>query len=653
MKRTRQVPAKTDVLGVVKTAELAVETPKDFVFLLLGKMVDELAQKASPSGDLPLLSHPSIDLDGVHKAIRARDLKRLREACEPFSAQCITEKWSSCPQIGYGLYQIHSLLKKYAPPGASRERAQAAYQSFLKYEAHCALYNKENWRGVVSLSLRHPDYLGLIEEVRADIEHCIGAQPNMEGVFDFARHGPGTSIGFEGAAGKITNYFKWSELPYTVSSSAIPYAKKAILSDQRWLRALIDWYQHEKGVPPGTPIDMFVFWSDVLRVTEHSRYETVPKNDIIDRSIGIEPTMNVFLQLGVDGVIRRNLKFRWGINLNSQYRNQDLARRSSLTGEDATVDLKGASDTVAIMAAKLLLPSAWFDLMMDLRTANMTVPKKFTGGKVDTVLKLEKISSMGNGFTFVLESLIFTAIARCAMRRSGVKGNLSVYGDDIILPVGAVVELYNLLDLFGFMVNKEKSFIAGPFRESCGVDCLNGINIRPFFLKEPVVDVTDIWYIHNSLYELERRLPWYWEISYQETRRWLRTFIPQQFKSLWGPPSECLDSYAFRESRRPPRLDQHRSCHLCLVVSAVDFGKRASAHLFRRLMVSLKPKALAGWDRNSFEYVHNVFQSGDLAREARMLKGSIADGVESAHSAFDVTMRSVVRYSVKRRTTWC
>jgi hypothetical protein len=96
--------------------------------------------------------------------------------------------------------------------------------------------------------------------------------------------------------------------------------------------------------------------------------------------------------------------------------------------------------------------------------------------------ELEKFSSMGNGCTFELESLLFLCICRSIIPEN-LHGCISVYGDDIIIPqeyTEAVVERLNSL---GFSVNADKSFWQGSFRESCGSFTFDGIDVRPFYLK--------------------------------------------------------------------------------------------------------------------------------------------------------------------------
>ena len=77
----------------------------------------------------------------------------------------------------------------------------------------------------------------------------------------------------------------------------------------------------------------------------------------------------------------------------------------------------------------MLLPEAWFDLLNDCRSQAVSYKGEW--------IELNMFSSMGNAFTFELESLIFWAIANAVCYCSGSRGHISVYGDDIIVPSGA------------------------------------------------------------------------------------------------------------------------------------------------------------------------------------------------------------------------
>jgi hypothetical protein len=64
----------------------------------------------------------------------------------------------------------------------------------------------------------------------------------------------------------------------------------------------------------------------------------------------------------------------------------------------------------------------------------------------------------------------------------------TVYGDDIVCPTAWVKEVFTILDSLGFLVNKEKSFVDGPFRESCGKEYLHGVDVTPIYYRCGVLD---------------------------------------------------------------------------------------------------------------------------------------------------------------------
>ncbi len=215
-----------------------------------------------------------------------------------------------------------------------------------------------------------------------------------------------------------------------------------------------------------------------------ARLEFVPKNAKTHRSIAVEPSITGFVQAGIGDWISERLRLQ-GIDLSTgQQRHRELARTASIDGTLATIDLSNASDTIAIELVRRLLPEDWFDLMWCFRSPVVS----YRG----TQIRLEKFSSMGNGFTFPLETLIFYAAALAVKP----KGIVSVFGDDIILPTDSALDLTMLLHALGFRVNAEKSFWRGPFRESCGADFLSGYDVRPYYQKGPVSN-RSLFVLHN------------------------------------------------------------------------------------------------------------------------------------------------------------
>lgn len=269
-----------------------------------------------------------------------------------------------------------------------------------------------------------------------------------------------------------------------------------------------------------------------LREVEGSVLFTVPKKSDIDRCACKEPDINMFLQKGVGSHIRRRLR-KFGIDLNDQSVNREWAQAGSLCGDLATLDLSSASDTISYQCVKLLLPDDWFEYLDDIRSKYIWVN--------GTLHRTEMFSSMGNGFTFELESLIFWALMRTCAYFEGVRGVISVYGDDIIIPSGMYDMATWVLRFFGFTANLTKSFHTGPFRESCGGHYHNGHDITPFYLKRTPTHLTDVIRVANQLRRWAMADPGR-EFEVPATYNvWLKlaSFIP---RDLWGGCDLSLDT---------------------------------------------------------------------------------------------------------------
>lgn len=221
---------------------------------------------------------------------------------------------------------------------------------------------------------------------------------------------------------------------------------------------------------------LYPYWRTLVPRSAHdvslrasSRVTFVPKTSKTDRAIAIEPHLNIYVQLGIGALLRQRLR-RFGIDLDKQADvNRRLAKIANSAGL-ATIDLSSASDTIASELVWMLLPYDWACLLDVARTEYSVIDGK--------EVRLSKFSSMGNGYTFELESLIFLALARASGDSDAV-----AFGDDIILRRDCFPMLKTTLDFLGFNVNTKKTFLAGRFFESCGYDYLDGMMIRPFYLK--------------------------------------------------------------------------------------------------------------------------------------------------------------------------
>jgi hypothetical protein len=220
--------------------------------------------------------------------------------------------------------------------------------------------------------------------------------------------------------------------------------------------------------------------------------------------------------------------FDHGINLNDQSINQRLALWASLTGERATVDARSASNSVtSALVWKYFgdhphsekYDPTWFRLLEVLRSTHALVEG------TDKLHEYELFSAMGCGFTFELESLIFWTLAWAVCQHLGIPPDVSVYGDDLVVPVEAMDLLTEVYSYCGFRFNTDKTF-ATPypgFRESCGKHYLRGVDVSPFYVDTELNSISSIVLLANNItrwstrggYRDGRMLPvWLWVVSH-------------------------------------------------------------------------------------------------------------------------------------------
>jgi hypothetical protein len=317
------------------------------------------------------------------------------------------------------------------------------------------------------------------------------------GDFDWSKLDPGYGWG-PGATSDMRRSrafvdSKLCELPISVTSRALPFFKRVLSADLHWSACVL-------GVRPEDLQGPFRFLDNVFNITEECIIDTVPKNAKTHRVIAKEPRANGFLQKGAGSYLRRRLK-RVGIDLDDQTHNQEGARRAYEDGL-ATLDLKAASDSMPIELVFELLPLDWAHALDRLRSHKALLPSGET-------ITLQKFSSMGNGFTFELETLVFWAIASSVRDLLSSEGRVLVYGDDIIVPSAIADELVSQLAFIGFSVNKEKSFITGNFYESCGEHYFKGENVTPIYQKETITEEVQLLRCANRLirYALRAGVP--------------------------------------------------------------------------------------------------------------------------------------------------
>jgi len=217
------------------------------------------------------------------------------------------------------------------------------------------------------------------------------------------------------------------------------------------------------------------------------RVISVPKTLKTPRIIAVEPTAMQYAQQAVAGILVKQVESdkiaRHFIGFTDQEPNQFLAKRGSISADLATLDLSEASDRVLNSLIRVLLHGYTHlsEAVQACRTTTADVPGH-------GVIPLTKFASMGSALCFPMEAMVFTTLCFLGIERAsgtrltqesilGFKGQVRVYGDDIIVPVEYAESVIQTLEEFAFRVNNHKSFWTGNFRESCGKDYWNGHDV--------------------------------------------------------------------------------------------------------------------------------------------------------------------------------
>lgn len=238
-----------------------------------------------------------------------------------------------------------------------------------------------------------------------------------------------------------------------------------------------------------------------IRLEEQSaKVILVPKDSRGPRLISEEPLAFQWIQQGLHRAIVRHVELhpltRWNVHFTDQQPNQFGALLGSRRyksnpvpnvpavfrkvrlgcGSYATLDLKEASDRVSVGLVQLLFPERLVKPLMNCRSLSTKLPN----GKI---VKLNKFAPMGSALCFPTMALTIWAILAAGASDADARESILVYGDDIIVKAAEAENAIKQLESFGLKVNRDKSCTRGFFRESCGVDACEGVNVTPVKLK--------------------------------------------------------------------------------------------------------------------------------------------------------------------------
>lgn len=363
-----------------------------------------------------------------------------------------------------GLSLLDSVLKKFQDR-VEVDADQRALAKFLKSNDAC-----NRVVGIDRTAISEIEEVALGEMQRFIYNFCFPKGEDLleiEDVLSGIDVGPGASVGARGQS----FYNKIADSPMTATSESLYRLYKGY-SDRFPLCAETEKIRSSRfgGV----------------KVVAGNRLSFVPKSTTISRTICTEPLLNMMFQKGIGARLEAELARQVGIDLAVQPdKNRALARLGSETGRFGTIDLSSASDTIATCLVKELFPVSVYRWLMESRSPSVTLPN-------GEVRPLHMVSSMGNAFTFPLQTIIFSSVVigvyraldiECAFPRGKSLGNFAVFGDDIIVRREAYDLVVRILQRCGFEVNLDKSYNEGAFRESCGSDFWNGSDVRGVYLQ--------------------------------------------------------------------------------------------------------------------------------------------------------------------------
>lgn len=394
--------------------------------------------------------------------------------------------WTDRSASSMALNQVRAFFSKDEDMRSPIDTEQVAYDSFMLSEEMCKATNDRIISGELTVGNR--DAACILHYAQRKIALILGDAPSLEDL-DIS-FGPGAAVT---CRNKTTARHKLSTPP-SIGEPAVAIAGRLATKVQRWYD---------------------LFGTVVVR---RGALQFVNKNFKTKRTIVIGPSLTGMFQRAV-GAHMKHKMLRAGIDLYDQSINRERARLASMTGKDATIDLKMASDLNAYMLVMELFPQPWFELLDGLRDSSLEYQGR--------VIQLEKFSSMGNGYTFELESLLFYSLAYGISKHYDLPFDLTVFGDDLVCNTALARKILECFPWFGLLPNTEKSYLEGPFRESCGGDYVLGVDVRPFFIRGRMT-------IHRAvcMYNHFMRKP------HQDPGRKLRdlclTYVPDRYR-IFGP----------------------------------------------------------------------------------------------------------------------
>lgn len=204
---------------------------------------------------------------------------------------------------------------------------------------------------------------------------------------------------------------------FSGSGWMVGWFKDRVLAKDPILKGMLD-----RILPEGKP-----------HIVSSLTLQLVPKTYDKRRPITPLPLIDLYYSNGIGGLVQERLALeelpvgQKPIDIRRQQdRHRRLVQKYSKSRTHATADLSAASDSITSPLLNRILPRSWYRALKPLFYRTMVIDGVST--------HVHSVLPMGNGATFPVETLVFYVLLRALAELTGIRGEISVYGDDLIYP---------------------------------------------------------------------------------------------------------------------------------------------------------------------------------------------------------------------------
>jgi hypothetical protein len=510
-------------------------------------------------------------------------------------------------------YQLYNIVRKSDPLNLTQDQKDVlrrkTFQKWMETERANVVANSKFALGPL---MNHGKWTNTIVRAQEYVASVLGSFDRQK-IDDLQDH-------FAFTSGATTTHkrkrgdtiYKITE-PLGVTDKVSDLALVVMWTDPNWKQIMCDTISEWPGV-----------W---LTPQVGACWDAVNKTADILRPIAIQPTGNQLIQSSLGRTMRALFKMHAKIDLSTSWiLNKDLACESSGRdhGQNATVDGESASALYSYRLVEILLHlcPGWLNVLDKARCELIKVPtidaieygvRFFELHDGEYYRRSTGFMDMGVGFCFELQSIFFWALAKALCDKSPImshdSSNITIFGDDLVIPSSAFAEWCEFATYLNFKVNHTKSFSGNDilFRESCGGHYFNFTDVTPILRKEQSgQSVVDWLWLLNTV----RLKEMYW--NKKSVRRWYAKWFEQINSSFPIARSTCVPpSYglvagwvqpepAFAPRNKFLRTNYFTVCALTTVDQSHEHNGHSAlhAHLFGGKLLPSQPRP---WDTNTLE----------------------------------------------------